>query len=64
LPEQIRPVADTVTLAARPLDLDQLADQFSGRGQWKKRLPEIVESLAAIGRLKVESTGARPIIHG
>lgn len=64
LPEQIRLVADTVTLAAHPLDLDQLADRFTGRGPWKKRLPDIVESLAALGRIKVERTGGRAVLHG
>jgi hypothetical protein len=68
LPEQIRLVADTVTQAARPLDLDQLADNFTGRGPWKKRLPDIVESLAALGRVKVERhaepDGERVVLHG
>jgi hypothetical protein len=64
LPEQIRLVADTVTQAARPLDLDQLADHFSGRGPWKKRLPEIVSSLEALGRLHVERDGERMALRG
>jgi hypothetical protein len=64
LPEQIRLVADTVAAAPAPLDLDQLAAQFTGRGAWKKRLPEIVESLAALGRVKVERSGERAILHG
>ncbi len=64
LPEQIRLVADTVTLAAAPLDFDQLADRFTGRGPWKKRLPDIVESLAALGRIKVERVGGKSLLHG
>jgi len=64
LPEQIRLVADTVTQAARPLDLDQLADHFTGRGAWKKRLPDIVDSLAALGRVKLERSGERVVLHG
>ncbi len=64
LPEQIRVVADTVTLAAAPLDIDQLADRFTGRGAWKKRLPDIVESLAALGRIKVERVGGKDLLHG
>jgi len=64
LPEQIRLVADTVTQAARPLDLDQLADHFTGRGAWKKRLPDIVDSLAALGRLRIERAGASIVLHG
>lgn len=64
LPEQIRLVADTVAQAARPLDLDELADRFSGRGTWKKRLPDIVESLAALGRVHIDRDGARISLRG
>ncbi|MDZ7651281.1 MAG: type IIL restriction-modification enzyme MmeI [Burkholderiaceae bacterium] len=64
LPEQIRLVADTVAQSARPLDLDQLAAHFTGRGPWKKRLPEIVDSLAALGRVKLERSGERVVLHG
>jgi hypothetical protein len=64
LPEQIRLVADTVAQSARPLDLDQLADHFTGRGPWKKRLPEIVDSLAALGRVKVERSAKKLLLHG
>lgn len=64
LPEQIRLVADTVAQAGRPLDLDQLADHFTGRGPWKKRLPDIVDSLAALGRVKMERSGERTVLHG
>jgi hypothetical protein len=56
LPEQIRAVADLV--AARPAGatLDELAAAFSGRAA-KKRLPPIVESLEALGRLHAERRG-------
>jgi hypothetical protein len=64
LPEQIRLVADTVAQSARPLDLDQLADHFTGRGPWKKRLPEIVSSLEALGRVRVDSRDGRVHLHG
>ncbi len=64
LPEQLRVVADTLKFAGRPLDLDQLAEHFTGRGAWKKRLPDIVESLAALGRLKIERSGERIVLHG
>jgi hypothetical protein len=64
LPEQIRLVADTVAQSARPLDLDQLADRFTGRGPWKKRLPEIVSSLEALGRVRVDSRDGRVHLHG
>jgi hypothetical protein len=64
LPEQIRLVADTVAAAPQGLDLDQLAAQFTGRGAWKKRLPDIVDSLAALGRVRPERSGDRVVLHG
>jgi hypothetical protein len=64
LPEQIRLVADTVAAAPQGLDLDQLAAQFTGRGAWKKRLPDIVDSLAALGRVRTERSGDRVVLHG
>jgi len=57
LPEQIRAVAEIV--AARPggTTLDELAAAFTGRGAWKKRLPTIVESLEALGRVRITREG-------
>ena len=63
LPEQIRLVADTVADAARPLTVDDLAAQFTGRGPWKRRLPDIVESLNALGRLRVERGPAGTVVR-
>jgi hypothetical protein len=64
LPEQIRLVADTVAAAPQGLDLDQLAARFTGRGAWKKRLPDIVDSLTALGRVRPERSGDRVVLHG
>jgi hypothetical protein len=64
LPEQIRLVADTVAAAPQGLDLDQLAAQFTGCGAWKKRLPDIVDSLAALGRVKIDRQGDAIRLHG
>jgi len=55
LPEQIRVVAETIAAAPGPLDLEQLAAHFTGRGPWKKRLPDIVDSLVALGRVKADA---------
>jgi hypothetical protein len=63
LPEQIRLVADAVASSRSPLDLDQLAARFKGRGPWKKRLPDIVESLSAIGRIRAETRDGRLMLH-
>jgi hypothetical protein len=54
LPEQIRVVAEVVASSPAGITLDKLAAAFTGRGPWKKRLPTIVESLEALGRLHVE----------
>ena len=58
LPEQMRAVADTLATSAQPLDLDALAARFTGRGPWKKRLPQILETLAVLGRASRDGAGA------
>jgi len=50
LPEQVRAVADA--LAAAPLTVEALAGRFTGKGPWKKRLPEILAMLEALGRAR------------
>jgi len=55
LPEQVRAVADQ--LSPIPLDEPALAARFSGKGPWKKRLPEILAMLAALGRAKQSDGG-------
>lgn len=58
LPEQMRAVADTLATSTQPLDLDALATRFTGRGPWKKRLPQILETLAVLGRASRDGVGA------
>ena len=55
LPEQVRAVADALT--ATPQDEPALATRFTGKGPWKKRLPEILAMLAALGRAKQSDGG-------
>lgn len=50
LPAQMAAIAGVLSLASGPLTLDQLAGHFSGKGAWKKRLPQLVETLVALGR--------------
>ncbi|HNL22124.1 MAG TPA: hypothetical protein PKK51_08870, partial [Rhodocyclaceae bacterium] len=57
LPEQVRAVADA--LAATPQSEADLAARFSGKGPWKKRLPEILAMLAALGRAQATDAGWR-----
>ncbi len=52
LPEQVRRVADVLAAARSPIDDDALAAHFTGRGPWKKRLPQIVETLVSLGRAR------------
>jgi hypothetical protein len=49
-PEQARAVAEVLTRAHGPLDLDAIAAHFTGRGRWRDRLPELLDTLTALGR--------------
>jgi len=65
LPAQMRAVADL--LAATPAALTEaaLADRFTGRGPWKKRLPQILHTLEAVGRARaMADAGGPPLWHG
>ncbi len=57
LPEQVAAVARVLAGSSAALAQDDIAARFTGKGQWKKRLPEILETLAALGR-------ARPVEDG
>ena len=54
LPGQVRAVADALTAAPGALDEAALAAGFTGRGAWKKRLPDILLTLEALGRARRE----------
>jgi len=55
LPEQVRAIADALT--PTPQDEPALAARFTGKGPWKKRLPEILAMLTALGRAKQSEGG-------
>ena len=57
LPEQVRAIADVLAVAPTAVDESALAEAFTGRGPWKKRLPGILLTLEALGRARRE--GAR-----
>ena len=52
LPDQVRQVADILSSAREPMSLDAIAVCFTGTGPWKRRLPQIVETLEALGRAR------------
>lgn len=52
LPEQVAAVARVLAEAAAPLDEAALATRFTGKGPWKKRLPQLLDTLVALGRAR------------
>ena len=52
LPEQMRAVAGLLTRVGRPIALEAIEAEFSGRGPWKRRIPQILDALAALGRAR------------
>jgi len=58
LPEQVRAVANVLSAASVPLTRGEIELHFSGRGPWKKRLPQIIETLIAAGRVRSVNEGA------
>lgn len=52
LPDQMRAVADVLVSAGIALTEAEVAASFTGRGPWKRRLPQIVDTLIAVGRAR------------
>lgn len=63
LPEQVRLVAQALAEARAPLSEDAIAARFQGRGPWKKRLPQILDTLIAIGRVRPVEGGKGYVSH-
>lgn len=59
LPEQVRAVAAILAASPAPLPVATLEAHFKGRGPWKKGLPLILDTLAALGRARWDETGWR-----
>lgn len=53
---QVRAVADVLAASPVALSPDEIAARFTGRGPWKKRLPQLLDMLVAVGRA-VEKDG-------
>lgn len=53
--EQVKAVADVLAQAGTALDFDAIAAHFSSRGRWRERLPAILDTLVALGRIHAQS---------
>ena len=52
LAEQIKAVADVMAGSKRAMRLTDLEGRFSARGRWRERLPVILDTLEALGRVR------------
>lgn len=52
--DQVRAVADLLAASPTPLSLDEIGQRFTARGPWKKRLPQLLEMLVALGRAEAQ----------
>lgn len=50
--EQVRAVADALSSSPAPLSIDDVAARFTARGTWKKRLPQLLDTLVNLGRAR------------
>ena len=57
LPDQVAAVARTLSSVAAPLTLEDLAAHFKGKGPWKKRLPQLLDTLVVLGKARVLEDG-------
>lgn len=56
---QVRAIADLLAASPAPLSLDDIAARFTARGPWKKRLPQVLDMLTALGRARRSGDGYR-----
>ena len=52
LPEQVAAVAGVLAASSLPLSAADVASRFQGKGPWKKRLPQLLETLVVLGRAR------------
>ena len=52
---EVRAVADVLSASPQALSLDDIAARFTARGPWKKRLPQLLEMLVAMGRAREDA---------
>lgn len=54
---QVKAVADLLALSPVALSQEEIAARFTARGQWKRRLPQLLDMLVAIGRAQCQDDG-------
>ncbi|MDP2828318.1 MAG: hypothetical protein Q8O37_06900 [Sulfuricellaceae bacterium] len=64
LPAQMAAIAQILSSAGKPLSESELAEHFSGKGAWKKRLPQLLETLVALGRAVRDEQGRVRVVAG
>ena len=57
LPLQVSAIAQLLASADAAMSLPDIEASFKGQGPWKKGLPRILETLAALGRAQRENGG-------
>lgn len=57
LAEQIKAVAHVLAQADTALTLTDIAAHFTGRGRWRERLPTLLDTLEALGRIHAPRPG-------
>lgn len=55
----VRAVAEVLAASRVPMTVDDIAARFTSRGPWKKRLPALLDMLAAVGRATPDAEGVR-----
>jgi hypothetical protein len=64
LPAQVKAVVQVLASSPTPLSLAQLQSAFTGRGQWHKSLPTLLQTLEAPGRAQRLELASSVAWHG
>jgi len=59
----VRAVAELLAASRTPMTVDDIAARFTSRGPWKKRLPALLEMLAAVGRVERAADAGWRFMH-
>lgn len=53
--DQVRAVAEILAASPTPLTAEDITDRFTAKGPWKKRMPQLLETLVALGRAQEQN---------